>query len=85
MGVSHYLCFSIQHFPHLYFVFGVGLTPSVIGPDSITLWMVKPLAIRVTHFDYFFYLKERKKNLVKAFDQGTEYFQHMIHSMGLTV
>lgn len=33
----------------LEFVFGVGLTLGVVGPNSVALWVVEPLAPRITH------------------------------------
>ena len=35
---------------YLEFVLGVELTLGVVSPDSVALWMVEPLAIRITHF-----------------------------------
>lgn len=68
------LSVSTSHWRHvvvfyLELVFSVGLTLGVIGPDSIALWVVKPLSIRVTHFDYFLCLK-KIKNLIRALNRG---------------
>ena len=35
---------------YLEFFFGVGLTLSVVTPDSVAHWMMEPLAVRMTHF-----------------------------------
>lgn len=39
-------------FLYLEFVFGEGLTLGVVGPDSVALWVMEPLAIRVAYFGH---------------------------------
>ena len=46
---------------YLEFVFGVGLTLGVVGPNSVALWVVEPLASRITHLGNLLCWKKHKK------------------------
>lgn len=55
-----------QFVSDLAFVFGVGLTLSVVGPDPVALWMMEPLAVRITHFGHLL-CGTKQLNLVFVF------------------
>lgn len=47
-------CSPLMHVEfYLEFILGVGLTLGVVCPASIALWVMEPLAIRITHFGDF--------------------------------